>query len=280
MVPPIAFRSILFPVDFSEANEVIASHVRGLAEQTGATVRLLHVVPELAVCSSVPGLHPEEQQMVALEIFREKYFSEIPSELYIRSGAIAETITDTATEFAIDLIMMPTSGLGCTRRFLVGSTTSKVLHDAPCAVWTGSHGTDLKPFSRYQHILCTIDRDDVPLGYLEDVVRLAACFHSQLSFITVVPSLERGLRHERDITSLAREFPQVHIRENSSPVHYTVLTETGSVGDFVRQTAEGQGVDLVLTSRSHLQHPLGRLPTHIYEIVLASPCAVLNLASR
>jgi len=35
--------------------------------------------------------------------------------------------------------MMPTHGLGGFRRFLLGSVTAKVLHDADCPVWTGVH---------------------------------------------------------------------------------------------------------------------------------------------
>jgi hypothetical protein len=43
-----AFRSILFPVDFSKMSEATVPYVRGLAELTRATVTLLHVVPWLS----------------------------------------------------------------------------------------------------------------------------------------------------------------------------------------------------------------------------------------
>ena len=38
-----------------------------------------------------------------------------------------------------DLIMMPTHGYGPFRRFLLGSVTAKILHDATCPVWTSTH---------------------------------------------------------------------------------------------------------------------------------------------
>jgi hypothetical protein len=38
----------------------------------------------------------------------------------------------------MDLIVTPTHGYGLFRRFLFGSATLKVLHDAACPVWTAS----------------------------------------------------------------------------------------------------------------------------------------------
>ena len=37
------------------------------------------------------------------------------------------------------VILMPTHGYGPFRRFILGSNTAKVLHDADCPVWTGVH---------------------------------------------------------------------------------------------------------------------------------------------
>src|SRR5438309_11098296 len=89
-MPDKAFHSILFPVDFSQSSEATAPHVRYIAEQTGATVALLHVVPWLSAWYGVTELRPavsgepdprrlEQEAEVALQLFREKYFSGIPS---------------------------------------------------------------------------------------------------------------------------------------------------------------------------------------------------------
>jgi nucleotide-binding universal stress UspA family protein len=139
-----AFRTILFPVDFSEASRLTAPHVGEMAKQTGARVVLLHVVPWLAAWYGQTELRPvvagdsdlrrlEEQGAVSLEAFREEYLAETPSHCEVKAGAVAETITDTAANWGADLIMMPTRGLGSSRPFLIGSTTAKVLHDAKCA---------------------------------------------------------------------------------------------------------------------------------------------------
>ena len=54
-------------------------------------------------------------------------------------GNPARAIVRTAHDEKVDLIAMPTHGYGAIRRFLLGSVTSKVLHDSECPIWTGAH---------------------------------------------------------------------------------------------------------------------------------------------
>lgn len=287
-MPNKVFHSILFPVDFSKASEATAPHVRGMAEQTGASVILLHVIPWLSGWYSVTELRApvlgepelrnlEEQGMLALELFREKYFPEMCCHRDVAYGAVAETITERAKNWGADLIMMPTRGLGRSRPFLIGSTTAKVLHDASCAVWTSPHLSTLTPFHGYKNILCTVDRDDIPKGYLEEATRIAACFNSKLTFVTAMQSNTGGDGDEHKLGSLATEFPQAQVHQTIDLVDCSVISETGSVGAVVREVVETHKADLVLTNRGHLQHAFGKFRTHEYEIVLESPCPVLSL---
>lgn len=269
-----AFNSILFPLDFSQASEVAACHVRGMAKLTGAKVTLLHVVPWLSAWYGTEEIRPaiagdrylqdlERQQNIALQTFKEKYFSDIACHGRVDTGAVAETITDVAKHISADLIMMSTRGLGRSRRFLIGSTTAKVLHDAPCAVWTSPHLNALKPFMGVHHLLCTIDQGSAPPGFIEEVIRLAKCFGSRVSFVTAVPGIRDSVGNEST---------------SALPVDCKLYEELGSVGDVVRRAAEAHEVDLVVANRGHMQHPFGKLRTHTYEIVLESPCPVLSLS--
>jgi len=275
-MPDKAFQSILFPVDFSEASAQTAPHVLGLANQTGATVTLLHVIPWLAAWygeselrSAVAGdpemRNLEAHQTVALETFQRKHFSHLRCRLEVRSGGVAETITETANELGTDLIMMPTRGLGRSRPFLIGSTTAKVLHDAHCAVWTSPHLKTIKAFGGYRNIVCMVDRDDVPHDYLGAATHLAASLHSRLTFVTALPVIAAGPGPDYQAQDLA------NLPDGSS------VTLPGSVGDVVRQVTETVQTDLVLANRGHLQQPFGKFRTHAYEIVLESPCPVLSL---
>jgi Universal stress protein family len=173
---------------------------------------------------------------------------------------------------------MPTRGLGPSRRFLIGSTTAKVLHDAPCAVWTSPHLHELRPFVGFHDLLCTIDRDNVLPEFLIEAVRLAACFDSKLSFVTAISSTVGGPRDQRRIRTLDQEYPQAGLHDELGRGRdCEVYLETGPVGEVVRRLVQEQNFDLVVTHRGHLQQPFGKLRTHAYEIVMESPCPVLSL---
>jgi nucleotide-binding universal stress UspA family protein len=289
MAQKSVFQSILFPVDFSKMSEAAAPYVRGLAQLTGANVTPLHVVPWLSARCSTTEVHPAIpgdqdlrdlvlEQAVRLEKFRERYFDDVASRSSVKSGAVADSITDAATDNGTDLIMMPTRGLGPSRRFLIGSTTEQVLHDAPCAVWTSPHLHELAPFVGFHHLLCTIERDNLLPEFLKEAVRLAACFGSKLSFVTASRSIVGRPAEERRVGPLNKEYPQADLHDElGREVDCMVYIETGPVAGVVRRLVEEQNIDLVVTNRGHLLHPFGKLRTHAYEIVMESPCPVLSL---
>lgn len=49
-------------------------------------------------------------------------------------GEPAEVITQAAKELGADLVVVGTRGLGAAKRMVLGSVSSKVVHDAPCDV--------------------------------------------------------------------------------------------------------------------------------------------------
>jgi nucleotide-binding universal stress UspA family protein len=285
----VGFQSILFPVDFSPMSQITAPYVLGLTQFTGASVTLLHVLPWLSGWSRATELRPavsgdealrhlHNRQMIALEMFRARHFSDSRCFRLVKEGAVAEAIAQTAKEIRADLIMIPTHGLGPSSRFLIGSTTAKVLRDAPCAVWTTPHVDALPSFTGFRHILCTIDHDEVPPDFLKEAVRLASYFGSKLSFVTAIPGADGGMGEQRIIRSLDKEYPQAGLHNPlDCETDCTVYLERGSIGAAVRRLVENQAVDLVITNRGDLQDPSGKLRTHVYDIVLQSPCPVLSL---
>jgi nucleotide-binding universal stress UspA family protein len=107
-------------------------------------------------------------------------------------GDPAQKIVEYAHSEESDLIMMPTHGYGPFRRLLLGSITSKVLHDNDCAVWTGVHseGNPSGGPMVLGQILCAIDLGPHSAKTFGWADRLAAEFKSRLSIVHVVPSLE------------------------------------------------------------------------------------------
>ena len=72
--------------------------------------------------------------------------------------------------------MMPTHGLAAFRRLLLGSVTTKVLHDLDCPVSTGIH-SEAAPLLEHIHcrrILCAVDLADRSRSILDRAAWLAS----------------------------------------------------------------------------------------------------------
>jgi nucleotide-binding universal stress UspA family protein len=110
---------ILMPVDFSPAPGKAIDMVQRFGRlMTGAdtTVDFLHVgssAPPLSRAASAGG--------------------QLPPTL-LKSGNVVQSIIDTAIEFEVDLIAMPTAGHRGVLDMLRGSTTERVIRHAPCPV--------------------------------------------------------------------------------------------------------------------------------------------------
>ena len=183
----------------------------------------------------------------------------------------------------VDLILMPTHGYGTFRRLLLGSVTAKVLHDANCPVWTGTHFADATglDLSRNRHVLCGVDFSSHSAKVVRYAADLAAGFGAKLTLVHALtetpPELpERYLRSWHDearwgtderLHSLVRELcvsADMRIVEGEAP---TALAEA------VRINSAG----LLVIGRSAARGALGRLSSGAYGIICHAPCPVLSI---
>src|SRR5579864_156050 len=161
------FSKILVPVAFSARCEGAAQYAEALACHFHAQLTLFHVVAPVPTywCPDAVVMSPEvtaealEQSKAELDKFLGDGLKGISVTRAVEEGDPAQTIVDYAHDGKFDLIVMPTHGYGPFRRFLLGSVTAKVLHDACCPVWTGPHMEATPDYSRigFHRILCAID---------------------------------------------------------------------------------------------------------------------------
>jgi len=145
------FQHILFPFDCSDRCKEFGSEVSVVARHTGAKVTLLHVFQILpgwigGVDMGCPIAFDDTDVRKSVRMDFERFCAEfggcsgLPhADTVLEEGDPASTIIRFAERNGVDLIMMPTHGCGTFRRFLLGSVTSKVLHDFHGAVWTAAH---------------------------------------------------------------------------------------------------------------------------------------------
>lgn len=282
-------KHILFPFDFSAQASQVAPFVRALASRFGASITVLSVVPPtFEVMPAGMGLRAGEdvsdwtgalQSRLDQALITE--LAGVPVERIADAGDPGFRITDFAHSHGVDLIMMPTHGLGLFRSLLVGSATSKVLHDARCPVWTAAHAEQQRAGGLPKTILCAVDGSAASGALLTWAADFSTRVGAALKLLHVVgsitdwPSLER----ERALQEQVRQAAQTEIvsLQASAGVHAPLRVAVGDIVATVTEHAREENADLILIGRGSLQSALGRLRTHAYGIIQRSPCPVLSV---
>jgi nucleotide-binding universal stress UspA family protein len=284
-----AITHILFPFDFSAEGLEVVPFVRALAARFDATVTVLSVVPptwELPPEGMRPltGESPREwvdalQRRLNHALMRE--FQGVRVDRIADAGDPALRIAAFARTNPTDLIMLPTHGLGVFRRLLVGSVTSKVLHDAACPVWTAAHAETQHAPHLPQRILCAVDGSAKSAALLHWADAFCHLLDARLSALHVVSPITDwpSLARERERQEQVREEARVHLDtiQQTAGLSIPVRVAVGEIVNTVVEEACQEHADLVIVGRGAISESFGRLRTHAFGIVQRSPCPVLSV---
>ena len=144
----IELKRIVCPTDFSPTSSQAVDYAATLAEQFGAELILLHVVPEMTyplrsfgMAASFPNLHEElhDRARGALQQAAEQLEQKLKAvsvRIDIRDGEAHEATLECANDQQADMIVMGTHGHTGLTHALLGSTAEKIVRTAPCPVLT------------------------------------------------------------------------------------------------------------------------------------------------
>ncbi len=287
----IAFKRILFPVDFSGQCRATVPAVKAMAERFQSEVVLLHVVdlpltwfgsPEAASWAALINAEKlRDEGRIALSRFIAKEFSGTPVVAEVDEGEAGLIIADHARDEYADLIMMPTRGYGPFRAMLLGSTAAKVLHDARCPVWTGVHTEQAHPPALWKRLLCAVDSDPRDLAVLKWAAEFGAQQRLEVRLVHAVEGAGSTLTRESDpsmydfLFNVARE--RIAGMQAEAGTNFDVCFLGGRVERAVHQAAIGHEADLIIIGRGVLPKTMGRLRSSAYAIIRAAPCPVISI---
>jgi nucleotide-binding universal stress UspA family protein len=142
---PAIIKKILYATDFSEGSEVAAQYARAMADLMQAEVLVLHVLSEFADPNRL-RLHSDDYaefedkvEKLALEQMHatcERYFNQVTTNWEMRVGIPFKVIIETASENAVDMIIMGTHGRTGIAHVVLGSTAERVMRKAGRPVLT------------------------------------------------------------------------------------------------------------------------------------------------
>lgn len=290
--PEMPLSHILVPVDFSEKSECAARYAAALHRRFGSRITLLHVLPpphyEFGAMEVGGSVLEElfrsraEQARQDLEAFLS---GELPAgsvERLLLEGDPAAKIVKTAHDLGVSLIVMPTHGYGTFRRFILGSVTAKVLHDADCPVWTGVHMEAAKVEDVHlERIAVGLDLRSQSERTLMWARRFAQEVGAETALIHVMPGME-GALGEGSQAEWRRRMEESARREIDGLMarlgwQAPVILGSGEVPETVCRLAREWGANLLVIGRGSASGVLGRLRANAYSIIRQSASPVVSV---
>jgi nucleotide-binding universal stress UspA family protein len=285
-----SYSKILLPVDFSERSAGAARYAQALARHFHAELVLLHVLtpptdefggPDMAG-SMVDELYRNRAEQAFREL--EAFMTAEPSGLRVRrivlEGDPAKKIVDLAHDEGVDLITMPTQGYGPFRRFILGSTTAKVLHDADCPVWTGVHMEQAPALAAipFRSILCAVDLGPQSSRTLDWAAWLARQFGARLRVVHAtagVPDLGDDPQWQWRTETRAAAGRELFRLLDGVGAEADLSIEAGEPAQVICSAAAA--ADVLVIGRGSASGVFGRLRTNAYAIIRQSPCPVVSV---
>ncbi|MBA3975045.1 MAG: hypothetical protein C0504_12615 [Candidatus Solibacter sp.] len=285
-------KQILVPVDFSDRAMGAVRHAEALQRRFDSRIVLLHVLPPPhyefgamevggAVLEDLFRTRSEQARQDLDNFLRD----EIPAgkcDRLLIEGDPSSVIVETAHGRGCDLIVMPTHGYGPFRRFILGSVTAKVLHDADCPVWTGVHlEAPSVDAVHVDHIAVGLDLGASSERTLMWASRLAARIGAKLSLIHAMPNLEGKAGEYFDPDWRKHVETSVHETVNNLTASLSIQAplhiDSGDAATVVCDIVSGINADLLVIGRGSAAGVFGRLRANAYSIIRQSACPVVSV---
>jgi nucleotide-binding universal stress UspA family protein len=268
----LGFRHILFPVDFSERCAAVRPFVRHLANKSGAKVTLLHSFEAArSLCGASDGAFTtvfdvSQMQEESCSLLAEFFPAEPGDNFQIvydaACGDTAHAIVDFARANTVDLIMIPSHGHGKFHRLFLGSLTSTILENAPCAVWTAAHTEDpaLPSHAKCRTIVLALNAEPEEARTVRRASEVCQAFSEKLFLLHGVKDSKEEQIARWKIDDLQRE----------AQTNLEVVIQPGNPVDAVARFARERNADLLIVGP-------GALRSQAQEIIRNARVPVLSL---
>jgi nucleotide-binding universal stress UspA family protein len=286
-----AIKHILFPFDFSAQGMRSAPFVRAMAERFDAKVTLIGVVPpvwvpttgEMPVLIESGSDEREKELRSRLDRTLHPELVGITVERVTALGDPATKIVEFAHGNSVDLIMMPTHGFGVFRSMLLGSVTSKVLHDAKCPVWTSAHAEEQHAPVTPKTVVCGIEGpSEETLALVHWASEFSKNLKADLRLLHIVPpvsdwlAIPTELELHKELREQAYAQLEPYLRQTAK-VDAPLRVVLGKVADTLPGEAKLEHADLLVIGRGAAHATLGRLRSHVFGIIQQSECPVVSV---
>ena len=250
------FDKLLFPTDGSDGAAAVFDHVLDVAEAHDATVHVLNVADTTRESvTQVQGRVVDALEQAGAETVREAATRAsdrgVPTVTEVLQGEPYSTIVDYAATYDVDLVVMPTHGRRGLERFLLGSTTERVVRRAEVPVL--SPDDDVTVRYPYRNVLIPTDGSDPATAALDVGLEVADTAAAAVHLLSAVDVASLGVDVRADLQTAALEESAREIvdaaaeRATAAGFEPTTAVEFGgSVTRVIRSYVTANDVDLVV----------------------------------
>lgn len=252
------FDKLLFPTDGGDGAAAVFGHVLDVAEAHDATVHVLNVADTTRESvTQIQGRIVDALERAGAETVREAATRGrdrgVPTVTEVLQGEPYRTIVDYAETYDIDLVIMPTHGRRGLERFLLGSTTERVVRRSDVPVLTIRPDDDVTVRYPYRTVLIPTDGSDSAGAALDVGFEVADAASAAVHLLSVVDVTTLGVDVRADIQADALEESATEIvdtaaeRANAAGIDPTTAVEFGgSIPRVIRSYVTDHDVDLVV----------------------------------
>ncbi|MGE5109656.1 MAG: universal stress protein [Acidobacteriaceae bacterium] len=285
----MSIRNILLATDFSRCSEVALQFAVFVAERYKAKLLMVHVISESVYKDVPPEILDEAKIRIRADAQAKLQWSrqlvkELPVEVLLEEGPVADTVLALSESRAIDLLVVGTRGHRRIERLLLGSVAEKLSRQARCPVFVVpesafSYGSEIS----LNTILCPTNFSDRSKAALKHGWEMAKMFSGRMLLLHVVegstPSRADRIQ-QRMVTEqrLSRLSSLVSNGAASPEIELTV--EFGSIAQSIARVAAERGASLVVLSIERNKPVVAHLPPTItYSVAQQVSCPILTIAS-
>jgi nucleotide-binding universal stress UspA family protein len=284
------YDQILFPTDGSDGAAMVFDHVLDIAAAHDATVHILFAADVTEVSTTVIrgeliDVLEEEGEEIVSEAASRAAKRDVDTFTEVRQGEPDNAVVGYADTHDIDLVVMPTHGRRGLKRFLLGSTTERVVRRAEVPVLTIKPDDEVPEYP-YRNVLVPTDGSDCANQALSVGIDVANAEGAPLHLLSVISieSLGLDVRSEMQLTALEERASGVvedasDIADDSGVDSVsTAVEQGGSVHRTILSYVDDHDIDLIVAG-THGRTGLNRyvLGSVTEYLIRTSPVPVLTV---
>lgn len=244
--PQVGFGSILVAVDFSAMSSAVLAQARAMADEYGASVTVLHVVPLEAYQFGPPDRLESARRDAATKmeaLVAGQSLGGKPARTLIENGEVAHVVDEVIRRDGHDMLVLGTAGRRGLKRFVMGSVAEEIFRSTSIPVVTVGPKAAERGVRAVKQILVATDFSEESKAALPWAAAVAQRHRADVALVHVVPAAIG-----EDQETLTRKYRD-RLREiapSRLAVPPELMVKFGDAEDQVLEAARERNADVIV----------------------------------